>query len=164
MRLLTLALFLCAGSAAFCQSTTPAPAKPHSSNPDKLWQLPPEFAQPQMEFGKLPHNWDSFTVMPRTEIVISNPARVLPDARIDRNIIVHPPQASIGVQPPGKLVAQNLYPNLRLLPIDWPKAKVEQIPTDWPRYKLESIPTEFGGAEMLPVHKGKPVRVRTTAP
>ena len=164
MRLATLVLLLCAGPSAFCQSTTPAPAKPHPNHPDKLWQLPPEFAQPQMDFGKFPRNWDSLKVVPRTEIMIGNPARNLGDARIDPKIIVHPPQSSIGVQPPGTLVARNLYPNLRFLPIEWPYAKFEQIPTNWPNYKLDSIPIQFDRVKALPSQKGHTVRVQTPAP
>ena len=140
MRLMTLALFVSAATTAFCQSSAPAPI-----NPDTLGQLTPEFTQPGMDFSKLPPNWNLVIVKPRGTLVLPRiiTVQVLSSAAIDPKIIVHPPQSSLGVQPPGTLVAQNLYPNLQLLPIDWPKAKIEQIPTQWPNYKLARIPTEW---------------------
>ena len=140
MRLATLALFLCAAPATFCQSTAPAPA-----NPDRLWSPPPQFTQPGRDFRKPPPNWGTLNILPRTRIILphSGFGRLWDGARLDRKIIVHPPQSSLGDQPPGTLVAQNLYPNLRMLPIDWPNAKIEEIPTAWPMLKLEAIPTEF---------------------
>lgn len=140
MRLMTLALFVSAAATAFCQSSAPAPI-----NPDTLGQLPPGFTQPRVDFSKLPPNWNLVIVKPRETLVLPRilTVQVLSSAAIDPKIIVHPPQSSLGVQPPGTLVAQNLYPNLQLLPIDWPKAKIEQIPTQWPNYKLARIPTEW---------------------
>jgi hypothetical protein len=44
--------------------------------------------------------------------------RRLDDAEIDPKIIVHPPQSSIGVNPPGTPMAQNEYPHLQMLPIE----------------------------------------------
>jgi hypothetical protein len=137
---MTLALFVCAATTAFCQSSAPAPI-----NPDTLGQLTPEFTQPGMDFSQLPPNWNLVIVKPRGTLVLPRTAagQLRSSAAIDPKIIVHPPQSSLGVQPPGTLVAQNLYPNLQLLPIDWPKAKIEQIPTQWPNYKLARIPTEW---------------------
>jgi hypothetical protein len=61
-------------------------------------------------------------------------------------MIVRPPASSVGVQPPGSQIAQNLYPGLELLPIQqfkgepipttFPNMKVEQIPITWPQYKV----------------------------
>ena len=140
MRLVTLALFVCAATSAFCQSSAPAPF-----NPDTLGQLPPEFTQRGMDFSKLQPNWNLTVIKPRGTLVLPRIAtdQLRSSAAIDPKIIVHPPQSSLGVQPPGTLMAQNLYPNLQLLPIDWPKAKLEQIPTQWPNYKLARIPTEW---------------------
>jgi hypothetical protein len=73
-------------------------------------------------------------------IRVPNPTRHLNDAHIDPQMVVHPPKSSLGVQPPGTLVAQNQYPNLRFLPIDWPEAKIELIPIYWPNLKVEAIP------------------------
>ena len=42
------------------------------------------------------------------------------DAEIDPKMIVHPPQSSIGVTPPGTPMALNEYPHLQMLPIETP--------------------------------------------
>jgi hypothetical protein len=67
----------------------------------------------------------------------------LSKAEIDPEIIVHPPPSSIGVQPPGTLVTQSEYPNLRMLPIGSTNSDsgLEAIPTMWHRDRLETIPT-----------------------
>ncbi len=140
MRLTTLALFLCAGTTAICQAPAPAPA-----NPDKLWNLPPEFTQPGRHYLKPPEDWDSLKIVPRTTILAPKPAHRMNDARIDPKIIVHPPKSSLGEQPEGTLMAQNLYPNLRLLPIEWPLAEIEEIPIDWPMLKIQAIPLQHDG-------------------
>jgi len=138
MRLSTLALFLCAAPAMFCQSPTPGPA-----NPGKQWSLPPEFAQPGRDFRKPPPNWGTLNILPRSRIIVPRAGadRLQNSGSLDRKMIIRPPQSSLGEQPPGTQVAQNFYPNLRILPIDWPKAKLEEIPVEWPNLKLESIPT-----------------------
>jgi hypothetical protein len=70
-------------------------------------------------------------------------ARRLDDAQIDPKMIVHPPQSSIGVQPPGTAVAQNEYPHLQLRPIESANSILQAIPTRWPRFQLEKIPTQW---------------------
>jgi hypothetical protein len=47
-----------------------------------------------------------------------NRLRHLPQALTVWKIIVHPPQSSIGVNPPGTPMAQNEYPHLQMLPIE----------------------------------------------
>jgi hypothetical protein len=70
-------------------------------------------------------------------------AHPLNNAQIDQKMIVHPPQSSLGVQPPGTIVAQNEYPNLRVLPIDSARSPLEAIPTNWPAFQVEKIPTQW---------------------
>src|ERR1035437_9358185 len=98
MRLMTLALFVCAATTAFCQSSAPAPI-----NPDTLGQLTPEFTQPGMDFSQLPPNWTLVIVKPRGTLVLPRTAagQLRSSAAIDPKIIVQPPQSSLGVQPPG---------------------------------------------------------------
>src|SRR6266849_2154688 len=102
MRLATLALFLCAASATFCQFTKPAPA-----NPGKQWTLPPEFAQPGWGFRQPPQNWGTLNILPRTRIILPRTGadRLQNSGRLDRKMIVRPPQSSLGEQPPGTQVA-----------------------------------------------------------
>ena len=68
-------------------------------------------------------------------------------------MIIHPPKSSVGVQPQGTLVAQNIYPGLRLLPIG-SAAALKPIPADWPRLKIESIPITWSNSTVLPVDSG----------
>jgi hypothetical protein len=70
-------------------------------------------------------------------------AHPLNNAQIDPKMIVHPPQSSLGVQPPGTIVAQNEYPNLRIQPIDSARSALEAIPTNWPAFQVEKIPTQW---------------------
>lgn len=73
----------------------------------------------------------------------------------DSAMVVHPPQTSIGVQPPGTTVAQNLYPGLELMPIGQSKVKVEPIPTTWPGMKMEPIPRTLPAYTVVPIQRGK---------
>jgi hypothetical protein len=121
MRRTILGLLLCAGTTAFCQSTAPAPATPQN-----LWQSPLVVTPPTRDFSKLPPGWHASPVVP-WRILIQPKALELPKAEtnrrldtgeIDPKIIVHPPQSSIGVSPPGTPLAQNEYPHLQMLPIE----------------------------------------------
>jgi hypothetical protein len=67
-------------------------------------------------------------------------ARRWDPAQIDPKMIVHPPQSSIGVQPPGTLVAQNEYHHLQMLHIVSASFNLGAIPTQWPRLKKGEKP------------------------
>jgi hypothetical protein len=121
MRLTIFGLLFCAGTTAHAQANAPSPAIP-----DRLWQTPPAVTPPARDFSKLPPGWHASAVVPPR--ILFQPGipglpkaetdRRLDDAEIDPKIIVHPPQSSIGVQPPGTPMAQNVYPNLQMLPIE----------------------------------------------
>lgn len=121
MRLTILGLLFCAGTTALCQTTAPPPA-----SSDNLWQGPLVAAPPARDFSKLPPGWQaSAGVPPRFLFQPGIPGvpkagteRRSGDAEIDPKIIVHPPQSSIGVIPPGNPMAQNEYPHLQMLPIE----------------------------------------------
>jgi hypothetical protein len=155
MRFTILALFLSTGTAAFCQSAAPAPA-----NPEKQWLMLPGTTQPARDFGKLPQDWHFTGIAPmktmilRDQLAVPNGSDAQSRSQIDPKFIVHPPQSSLGAQPPGTLVAQNLYPGLQLLPIEELKTKGEPIPTTWPNLKIEQIPIVWPKAELLPVDSG----------
>jgi len=74
------------------------------------------------------------------------------NAQIDPKIIVHPAQSRIGDQPPGTQIAQNQFPGLELLPIEWPQLKIKPIPTVWPKLKLEPI-SAMGNEEQASPHR-----------
>jgi hypothetical protein len=136
MRSALLVLSLIDGTVAFAQSS---PARPVDSF--KLELTPPSITQLKLSFSS-----------PRKDLHIANAQLwkdfansrqiTLPrnaDAQIDPGMIVRPPKSSIGVQPPGTPIAQNLYPGLRLLPIDESR-KLEEIPAEWPNLNLQNIP------------------------
>ena len=126
MRPAIFALLLCAGTAAFCQSPPPVTqVKP--ALPPLTLTLPPQ--APALEFNAPPKVFTFSGVVPRKAIVLPPTALQFEDhAQIDPQIIVRPPQSSLGEQPPGTLIAQNLYPGLQMLPIGEPKGKVKPIP------------------------------------
>jgi hypothetical protein len=158
MRITILVLFLSTGATALCQSAAPA-----SPNAEKQWLILPGTAPPVRDFGKLPHDWHFTSIAPMQTtktLVLPNQLGVQsgsgPQSRsqIDPKIIVHPPQLSIGEQPPGTQIAETLYPGLQLLPIEESKAKTEPIPTMWPNMKMEQIPIVWPKAELLPIESG----------
>jgi hypothetical protein len=87
----------------------------------------------------------------------------LGSAQIDPQMVVHPPQTSMGVQPPGTQVAQNLYPGLLLMPIDGSKTKIEPIPTVFPTMKMEKIPTTWTEFKVSPIQSGSAVKSQMPA-
>jgi hypothetical protein len=133
MRSRILVLLLCAGTTAFCQ-----PAAPAAASPDELGRVETEFTHPAWEINKLPSGWNMTSTAPVTVLIQpkAGAAQHWNDARIDPRMIVHPPPSSVGAQPPGTLVAKNLYPDLRFQPVQWPCLKLQKIPTLWPRLKI----------------------------
>jgi hypothetical protein len=120
-----------------------------------LGQSSSPFTQQPRDFSKLPPGWRMPTDQPRTTTIIE-PAPEAPapgpewiGARIDPGIIVHPPQSSIGVEPPGAQVARNEFPGLMMQPVQWPLFKLQPIPTTWPLLKLQPIPTTYPRSEAL---------------
>jgi hypothetical protein len=123
MRLTILGLLFCAATTALGQATAPSPA-----SPDGLWQGPLEVTPPARDFSNLLPGWKASAVVPWRPLIQPKMPGVaqaeigsrLGDAEIDPKVIVHPPQSSIGVTPPGTPMAQNEYPNLQMLPIEAP--------------------------------------------
>jgi hypothetical protein len=125
MRLTILGLLLCTGIPAFCQSGASAPPSPFAPGQTLLVVTPPA-----RDFSKLPPGWHPTSVAPLKAVIQPQvPAtRRLNDAQIDPKMIVHPPQSSIGVQPPGTAVAQKEYLHLQVLPIESPNPVTKAIP------------------------------------
>jgi hypothetical protein len=157
MRSIALALFLCAGTAALCQSPaqTPfnftwrdqsLPATNSPANPDKL------FSDARLK------PFASLKVFPRAE---KNAAPWSQDAEIDPKVIIHPPQSSIGRLSPGTVIEQKEYANLRMLPIDSPRPNMQAIPAQWPNLKVQAIPTRWPQLEISPVLGTSPLSAQT---
>ena len=139
------------GAAAFGQS-----APGDLLNPNAAGQSP--WTAQDRDFGKLPPGWSGAAKAPFGTLVRPAPAPRPPlgDARIDPQMILHPTARDLGTQPPGTLVAQNLYPGLKFQPIGaqlcaprggllsttWPKLKVEPIPITWPNMKRMPVGTD----------------------
>jgi hypothetical protein len=150
MRVAVFALLVCAGTAAFCQPSAPAPAVA-----DKLTPSGQAATEPARDFSKGPVKWKmDFSAQPKTILVLEDGPSRRAGAQIDPQMIVHPPQSRIGEQPPGTPVAQNLYPGLRFLPIGESKLKAQPIPTRWPDLKVEGIPTVWPKLEVKPTENG----------
>ncbi len=151
MRLRILALLLSSGTAACCQTAAPSPA-----NPQQHFLTPPAIAQPGRDFGRLPPNWHFDSAVPQKTILLrdAGAAGLGEPAEIDPKMIVRPPQSSLGEQPPGTQLAQNLYPGLQLLPIEESKAKAEPIQITWPNLKVEQIPIVWPKLEIKAMESG----------
>ena len=164
MRMATLLFSLCAGpalsgaalsgailfgSAAFGQS-----APGDLLNPNPAGQSP--WTAQDRDFGKLPPGWSGAGKAPFGTLVRPAPRARMRDAQIDPQMILHPTARDLGTQPPGTLVAQNLYPGLKFQPIGaqlcaprggllsttWPKLKVAPIPITWPNMKRMPVGTD----------------------
>jgi hypothetical protein len=139
MRLTFLALFLCSGVTALCQSTAPAPAKPEKSveNPSNNQTLSdnmklsrelsiPSFA-PVTEKHRfnLPTTWSWDNAQ-------SSPKKISPSPFLNSEIVtLHIDGAQ--------------WPNLKREPIptQWSNLTVQQIPTDWPNLKMVLIASQL---------------------
>ncbi len=152
MRLAILALFLCAGPMAICQSTAPAPA-----NSEKQKQ---PVAQPWMDFGKLPPHWLTKPMPVQSDQDVS---RGWNDPQRDWKINPLQPLPQSGEQFGKMLIAQKDGPDPQLPLSSWPNAKVEPIPTQWPNAIVEAIPTQWPNFKLLPIKSGSPVMLQAPA-
>jgi hypothetical protein len=168
MRLWIVTAFLCAGPAALSQSVAPAPAhpEPHPTAPSASagQSFVEQFlAPPANDFLNHPPQWHAperhaADVAPQRTIILPPTGDVrIRDNKLDPQIIVHPPQSSLGEQSPGKEIAQNQYPGLTLLPIQSPQPDHKPlglpIPTTWPNMRVENIPTHWQQDVIKPAGK-----------
>jgi hypothetical protein len=153
MRLAVLTLLLPVAASAVSQS--PAPV---SQSPQQRSFTPPSITipKPALTLSKLPPDITITSVQQLPKIFLPPGQFTQPEGgfTLDSKIVVHPPQSSLGVQAPGTLVAQDLYPGLQLLPIEESKAKGEPIPITWPNARIEPIPIVWPKAELLQVESG----------
>ena len=142
------ALLFSAAMPALCQST-----QQPSINPNQLLLMAPQFAPGQRDSAKpRVFSFDGNAPMPR--IVIPSRTPQLADPHLDEMIIHRPPQDAFAQQQPRTPLAGNLYPSLKLLPIE--TAQLEPIPVYFPRAKVEPIPTTSPNAKMIPVLTAEP--------
>jgi hypothetical protein len=120
MKFLVLALALSSTVPSFCQ-TTPQ----HSIDPNQIFQMPKQYQLTPRQFSKPPSFQASMQIMPLPRVV--RPLE-FGDPQFDAEIIHRPPQESFGLQQPHTAIASDLYPNLKVLPVD--KARLDAAPTD----------------------------------
>jgi hypothetical protein len=144
MRILLLPVLLAFAPVALAQSngTVRAPFE-HS------WKGPMAAAQPR-DFSKLAPDW-RFTEPSFVHKRLQE--STTPDSQLDSKMVVHPPKESLGEQQPGTLIAENVYPDLEVLPITAATGIALPIATSWPNLKVENIPTASPKCAVLPVQK-----------
>ncbi len=143
-----LSFSLCAAPIAFSQSSQPDPldpARPQSSQPALQF--------PGKDFSNTPPTWQNSN-LPKTQVLRLPHLRPPAEPQIDPQMIVHPSRSRIGEQPQGSLVAQNIYPGLRLLPIGATASAKLIHPTAWPKFKIEPIPDAWPNSQLLPIDEG----------
>jgi len=151
MRLAIVVSLFSFATAALCQSPAPTPVKPEVQ---QLTQ--PQSPQPGQDFTVTTRSFQLETVPQRT-LFIPHPGsqprieiKTIGPRTVDPEIVMHPPQSSLGDQAPGTQVAQNLYPGLTLLPIQDSKAKTQPIPIAWPNAQIKDIPIVWQKTTIIP--------------
>jgi len=109
MKFLFLALLLSSTIPSFCQ-TTPQ----HSVDPDQLFQMPKQFQLTPRHFTFQPPFQGS---LPKVG-----------DPHFDAEIIHRPPKESFALQQPLAAIASDIYPTLKVLPVDM--ARLNAAPTE----------------------------------
>ncbi len=140
MKTLIPALLLSAAIPAVCQ--TPQPP----IDPNQIFPMPHQFQQSPRDPAKPPSFQfpSRFFSLPR---IVRPPRKSqLGDPHFDVQIIHRPPPDSFAQQKPRTPPASNLYPDLKLLPIE--TARLDPIPTEWPKLKEEPIPITWPDAKV----------------
>lgn len=151
MRIAIFAMLLCGETMALGQ--TGQPGTMPAQNADGWKVQPPQATQSGRVFLP-PPEWRMKMDVPPMRQVFPGDLVWKDKLQVDPGMVVHPPQWSLGEQPKGTLMAQNLYPGLELLPITKPKGAGGPIPITWPQLKVEQIPTAWPMEKINPVLKG----------
>jgi hypothetical protein len=163
MRLAAFGFFFCASTMALCQSGPAAPAAC-----DKT----PLLSVPQVQDLKSLSEWRSQrqgcsnlqpargvsvsitqlgSVQPQSDAMVRRP---LNREALDVKMIIHPPALSLGVQPKGVPVEQNMYPGLKMQPVGQTNiAQLQVSPAPWPLLQIKAISVTWPQLRMIPVQK-----------
>jgi hypothetical protein len=123
MRLAILALLICPGATAICQSTANIPAKPDAS-------FASLFSNPASRVSSLQSAIPNLALL-NTEGQLNLPKNWHWNAALTGTQMMYPPQQAIPLQGP--------IAKLEPIPTEWPNLKVEEIPTDWPNLKVVRV-------------------------
>jgi hypothetical protein len=118
MKFLVLALLLSSTIPSFCQATPQ-----HSVDPDQIFQMPKQFQLTPRHFTFQPPLQGMF--LPR---VIGPSLPKVGDPHFDAKIIHRPPKESFALQQPHAAIASDIYPTLKVLPVD--TARLNAAPTE----------------------------------
>lgn len=148
MKPVWIALLMCAAPMGFGQSMlqeSPSPQMQEPGSQEPLFQTPPQLTPQPRTFKLQP--------MPNgaPQILVQEPRSPLKTPQIDPHILRRPDPNSFRQQEPRTPMAHNLYPDLKLLPVE--TARMEPIPGIWPGFKLEPIPITWPEAKLVPVEK-----------
>ncbi len=136
------AFVLVAVSSAALSSQTPAPTP---SSPSQLFQFLPPLSSRSPHF-KIQMDGCSQRVFNPTNVIVNPPAQ---DVHVDPGIVRHPPEGSFAVPPSTPALPQNLYPGLKIQPVEL--ASLAPLPTPSPDEQGISIPITWPAAKMIPI-------------
>lgn len=154
-----LALLFCVATPAICQSVVTTP-----SNPLEPGQTLSTAPKADMDFSKLRSAvMQKAASMRYFTVPKAGAARLWNNAEVDPKIIVHPSQSKLGIQPSGTVIAQNEFPNLELLPIEYPSHGLWTTPTQSLGLKLEATPATRANLSSLHVTSVQVVAPQTPA-
>ena len=110
-------------------------ASPQDSiDPDQIFQMPKGPLAPR-DLNKAPAFKAPLQVMPLPRVVLPSRAPRVGDPQLDAEIIHRPLQKGFAQQQPRTPMAANLYPDLKLLPVE--TARLDATPAEWPKVKEE---------------------------
>jgi hypothetical protein len=151
MRIAIVGVCFSFATAALCQSPAPTSVKPQGQ---QLTQ--PQSPQHNQDFNLTQRSFQLET-LPQATLFIPHPAsapqieiKMLGPKTVDPQMVLHPPQSSLGDQALGTQIAQSLYPGLTLLPIDEWKGKAQQIPIAWPNAQIKNISIVWQKTTIVP--------------
>lgn len=134
-------LLLFSATVALSQSMPQAPADPHS-----FFQSP--FPNSPRGMNKPPHFRAPWKSLPVPHNFMPHPAHPSAARPLDPLILRRPPQDAFAQHPSRTPLAHDLYPDLKLLPVElaaigpapiaWPNLKIEPIPITWPKLTVNS--------------------------
>lgn len=135
MKSLWIALMVCAAPTA--QSQSP------------VWSLQPEATQPSQQLPPAPR-FNLQAIPQRNPTVVLSGNRAWNDASIDPKIIRRPDPGTFAQHAPRTPIAQNLYPSLKLLPVE--TASIEPIPRTCPELKVQPVPRAWPDFQFQQIH------------
>lgn len=122
-------------------------------DPNQLFRLPSQLAFSQRDLAKAPSFTAPLPVWPVPHIVLrTSPPKPLSNPHLDEKIIRHPPPEAFVQQPPRSPLVKNLYPDLKLLPVEI--AKLDAAPGQEAKLKAEKGSTPAPRATANPASPG----------